>query len=188
MKYFLLISLSLVFSNVSFGEIIKIQLTDYDQWQLTKELSKIDLKYRSEELVDKDLPTWYLIKKYYFLDNTSPFYINCSEEFHNSSTIGTNGKCEVGFNYEAIGNEDIKVHDGFIPEFAIAELKGSNLTKDLYKTIGNGVSPSVSFTSKEQISFAHPSTGQKFNAFKLRIECKRDASYKEFTCQVGAVK
>jgi len=186
-KFIFLISLSLLAAHPSvFAQTFEIQLNEDDQRWLTKDLSKIDLKYRSEELIDKDLPTWHVVKKYNFLDKGSPFFINCSEKFLGGSTHGLHAKCVIGFNYE-VTDPELLVHDGFIPEFAIAELKGA-LARDLYKTIGNGVSPTVSFNSSEQLQFTHPTTGQKFNAFRMRIECKRDAAYKIFSCQVGAVK
>lgn len=187
MNFFMHATLALFLTSASYGQTFQIQLTENDQSELTKELSKIDFKYRSEELVDKDLPTWHVVKKYNFLNSNSAFYINCSEEFWNASVVGINRKCDVGFNYETSSNE-ISVHDGFMSAFAIAEIKDFTLSKDLYKTIGNGVSPVVFFSSSEQIVLTHPATGEKFSAFRLRIECKRDTSYKAYSCQVSAVK
>jgi hypothetical protein len=175
-------------NTVAFAETFKIPLNEIDQTRLTQEMSKIDSKYRSKEVINENSPSWYVLKKYNFLNDSQAFYINCSEEFHNGSVVGINQKCVVGFNYALSNIDSLNVNDGFIENFAIAEIKDQLLARDIYKSLGNGVSPTTNFFSSEQLSFINPSTGNKFAAFRLRIECKRDDSYKNFACMVYAVK
>jgi hypothetical protein len=179
---------SILANTVAFAEVFKIPLNMIDQTHLAQEISKIDSKYRTEEVVNENSPAWYVLKKYNFLNDSQAFYINCSEEFHNGSAVGINQKCEVGFNYALSNIDSLNVHDGFMENFAIAEIKDQVLARDLYKSLGNGVSPTINFFSNEQLPFTHPSTGNKFSAFRLRIECKRDNFYKNFACTVYTVK
>lgn len=185
LAYFLVFILS---NTIAFAEIFKIPLNEEDQSKLAKELSKIDSKYKSEELVNGNSASFYILKKYNFLDNSQPFYINCSEEFHNASVYGINQRCELGFNYTLSNPGSLYVHDGFMANFAIAEIKDQALAHDLYKSLGNGLSPTINFFSKEQLLFSHPTTGNEFTVYRLRIECKRDDSYRNFSCMVFAVK
>jgi hypothetical protein len=181
------LALVLVCAN-SFAETFKIPLNTFDQSQLTNEMAKIDYKYKTEEVINENTPSWYVLKKYNYLNDSQAFYINCSEEFHGGSPVGTNKKCEVGFDYALSSVDSLNVHNGFMEIFAIAEIKDQTLARDLYKTLGNGVSPTINFFSKEQLSFTHPTAGNKFSVFRLIIECKRDNSYKNFACTVYSVK
>ena len=81
--------LASIIAASAYGQTVKIKLIEVDQSRLTQELSKIDQRYKTEELVDKDLPTWHVVKKYNFGDSHSPFYIHCSEEFRGGSTYGS---------------------------------------------------------------------------------------------------
>lgn len=184
----LFLLISILYSSISFAEAFKIPLNSFDQYKLTNDLSKIDFKYRSEEIINENTPAWYVLKKYNYLNDSQAFYINCSEKFHAGSAVGSNKKCEIGFNYALSSVDSLNVHDGFMENFAIAEIKDKKLARDLYKSLGNGVSPTINFFSNEQLSFTHPTTGEKFTMFRLRIECKRDASYKDFSCNVYSVK
>lgn len=184
---FTLVSLILFLSNNSFAEPLKINLTDSDQIRLTKELSKIDSEYRREE-IDQTVP-YPLVHKYYnFLDVRYAFSIGCYEQFANNSTVGQKAQCSIIFNSELSTPDSINVHDGFMSEFIIAEIKDSSLASILYKTIGNGVSPKVFFNTQEQVTLTHPSTGQKINGFRLRIDCERNPAYTAFSCVASAVK
>ena len=175
-------------SASSFAETIKIPLNEFDQSQLTKEMAKLDFKYKTEEVINENTPAWYILKKYNYLDSSQAFYINCSEEFHAGLTVGINKKCEVGFDYALSSSYAINAHDGFMENFAIAEITDQSLARDLYKSIGNGNYTPINFFSKEQLSFTHPTSGNNFSVFRLRIECKRDDYYKNFSCTVYAVK
>ena len=179
---------SILYSSISFAEAFKIPLNSFDQSQLTNEIAKIDYKYRTEEVINENTPSWYVLRKYNYLNDSQAFYINCSEEFHGNSTVGTNKKCEIGFDYALSSIDSLNVHSGFMEDFAIAEIKDQILARDLYKSLGNGVSPTTNYFSKEQLSFTHPTAGNKFSVFRLRIECKRDDSYKNFSCTVYSVK
>jgi hypothetical protein len=172
----------------SFAESFKIPLNDFDQSRLTNEMAKIHYKYKSKEVINENTPSWYVLKKYNYLNDSQAFYINCSEEFHGGSAFGVFKKCEVGFDYSLSSVDSVNVHNGFMENFAIAEIKDQTLARDLYNSLGNGVSPTINFFSKEQLSFTHPTTGNKFSVFRLRIECKRDDSYKNFACTVYTVK
>lgn len=187
MKYLLGVLVISAFSTLAQAETIFLPLNSQDQSRLTRELSKIDISHRTREVIQE---TPYLIIKntYNFLTTQDAFFIQCSEEFMNASTVGTNQQCVVGFNYEASVGGQIEAHDGFMPEFSIAQINEPTTAKVLYQSVGNGVSPSVFFNSTEQIVFTHPTTGQKFPAFRLRIDCKRDDQYKSFQCVVSGVK
>lgn len=174
--------------HVMNAKAFKIPLNSFDQSQLSQEMVKLDYNYKTEEVIDENNPNWYVLKKYNYLSSSGAFYINCSEKFYDGSIVGIDRKCEVGFDYSLSSVDSINVHNGFMPNFAIAEIKDQTLARDLYKSIGNGVSPTVNFLSDEQLSFAHPTTGNKFSVYRLRIECKRDESYKNFACTVYAVK
>jgi hypothetical protein len=170
-------------STATFAEAFKIPLYDFDQSKLTREMSKIDHKYKTEEVINENTPSWYVLKKYNYLNDSQAFYINCSEEFHGGEAVGVNQKCEVGFDYALSTIDSLNVHDGFMENFAIAEIKDQTLARDLYHSLGNGTGQTVHFFSKEQLSFTHPEAGNKFTVFRLRIECKRDAA-----CTVYSVK
>jgi hypothetical protein len=94
----------------------------------------------------------------------------------------------VGFNYDASSANHIESRDGFMPEFAVADIKDSDTASILYRSLGTGTSPSTFFQSKEQVMFTHPTNGNKFPAQRLRIDCKRDEAYKNFSCLISAVK
>lgn len=188
MKTALIILAGVLFSQSVSAETFSIPLNKYDQSFLTQELSKLDSKYKSEEMRDENSNIWYVLKKYSYLDESKAFSINCSEKFLLASTLGTNRECFINFNYSLSDINSIYVHDGFMDSFAIAEIRDQALARDLYKSIGNGVSPSVFFTSQEYVPFVHPTTGVKFNAARLRIDCKRDASYTIYSCIISAVK
>jgi hypothetical protein len=170
-------------SSSTFAETFKIPLNDFDQSKLTREMSKIDHKYKTEKIIDENSPYWYVLKKYNYLDDSQAFYINCSEEFHGGDAVGINQKCEVGFDYALSSIDSLNVHDGFMEKFAIAEIKDQTLARDLYHSLGIGTGQTVNFFSKEQLSFTHPEAGNKFTVFRLRIECKRDAA-----CTIYSVK
>lgn len=140
MKKLFFASLFVLFSGFSFAEPLKIVLTSADQSRLTKELSKIDKAFRREE-IDSSVPYPLVHKHYNFLDVRYAFSIGCSEQFVNYSTIGQNAECSIILDSELSVAESVNVHDGFIPEFIIADIKDNNLARILYKTIGNGVSP-----------------------------------------------
>jgi len=156
------------------------------QAKLTNVMSKIDLKYQAQETITEGNIN-YTIKHYNFLDEQGPFFINCSEKFWMLTTYGSEKKCKIGFDYSLSNSSTIDVHNGFMEEFAIAEFKDSTLAQDLYKAIGIGAGP-VFFNTTEALTFTHPNTGANFNVFRLRIDCKRDVSYSNFSCTVGAVK
>lgn len=178
----------LVFASAnSFAESFKIHLNPFDQSQLANEMAKVDIKYKTEEVINENTPSWFVLKKYNYLNDSQAFYINCSEEFHGGWTVGINKKCEVGFNYALSSTDLLNVHDGFMENFAIAEIKDQSLARDLYKTLSHG-EPTINFTSKEQLTFIHPTTGNKFSVFRLRVECKRDESFKNFSCTIYSVK
>jgi len=181
--------LSFLFLSIySYADAFKIPLNDFDQAKLTAQMSKLDYKYRSEEVINQNLPNWFLLKKYNFLTPNSAFYINCSEEFHQPmSTVGINQKCEIGFNYGLSSSDLLDAHDGFIDKFAIAEIKDQSLSRDLYNSF-NIQNLENNFFSKEQLTFTHPVTGNNFLAFRLRIACKRDATFESFSCIVYATK
>lgn len=183
----LFIILSLVFSVYAQAQGIEISLTQDDQAKLTEELSKIDVANRVREIIQES-PYVVVKATYFFLSEEDGFSIKCSEKFMNASIIGTEESCTVKFNYEASLPGELEVNDGFMPEFAIAKVLSPSLARTLYKTIGNGVSPSVFFNTKEQIVFTHPTTGQKFPAFRMRIDCKRDEQHSNFSCIISAVK
>lgn len=187
MKVLLTALVVLAFSTLAQAETILLPLNAQDQARLTKELSKIDVSNRKREVVQE---TPYLIIKntYSFLTSQDAVFIQCSEEFMNASAIGSNQQCVVGFNYEASVAGKIEAHDGFMPEFSVAQIDDPATASILYKSVGNGVSPFVFFNSTEQIMFTHPTTGQKFPAFRLRMDCKRDSQYKTFQCVVSGVK
>lgn len=174
-------------SSFAHAEAFRIPLTAADQTRLAREMSKIDYKYKSEEFIE-DGALSYTFKKYDYLNEDKSFFINCSEKFRLGSPYGSDQKCEIGFNYALSENEAIFTHDGFMENFAIAEIKDVSLARDLYKTINNGVGISVFFQSAEQLTFTHSKTGQLFSVARLRIDCKRDNSYKVFDCMVSAVK
>ena len=181
------VAFTVFLSCISMAAPLEVNLTEADQMRLTKELSKIDSAYIREE-VDSSVP-YSLIHKYYnFLDVRYGFSIGCTEQFTNFSTVGHNAKCSVVFDKELSAASAISVHDGFMPEFIVAEVKDNKLASILYKTIGNGVSPKVFFNTQEMLSFNHLTTGQKFNAFRLRIDCERNSNYTAFGCTVSAVK
>lgn len=184
MKFKLTLILALCFSA---AQAQTISLSQEDQNKLTRELSKIDLAYRTREVVQES-PYLIVENTYKFLTEQDAFFIHCSEKFVNASTVGTEASCKVGFNYDASVAGEIEAHDGFMPEFSVVQINNPVIARTLYKAIGNGVSPSVFFNSKEQIVFTHPATGQKFPAFKLRVDCKRDANYKAFSCIASAIK
>jgi len=179
--------LLLSFNSPAHAEAFKISLTTNDQSRLIKEMSKLDYKYRSEEVINDNLSS-YTLKKYDFLNENRTFFINCSEKFQLGSPLGADQKCEIGFNYALSEIDSINTHDGFLENFAIAEIKDVYIARDLYKTIGNEVNPSVFFQSTELVTFTHPTTGKLFPAARLRIDCKRDTSYKVYNCLVSAVK
>lgn len=183
----LFLILCVFFSLSAKAQSIEINLTEDDQAKLTNEISKIDSANRVREIVQESP---YIVVKatYFFLSVKDGFSIKCSEKFLNASTIGTEQSCIVKFNYEASIPGELEVSNGFMPEFAIAKVLSPSLARTLYKTIGNGVSPAVFFNTKEQIIFTHPKTGQKFPAFRMRIDCKRDEQHKNFSCSVSAVK
>ncbi|GEM_PF-4273924 len=181
------VSIFFILSMASFAGSFEIKLTDLDQSNLTSDLSKIDVRYITSEVV-QEAPYSIVKKTYSYLDDSHPFYIQCSEKFINFSTVGTEKKCVVSFNYELSQSGVIEAHDGFIPEAAVTQIKDSEMARMLYKTIGNGVTPTVFFSSSEMVKLTHPSTGKSFPAFRLRIDCKRDSGYKEFSCVVGAIK
>ncbi len=175
------------FSAMAQAETIFVPLNAQDQARLTKELSKIDVSHRMTEVV-QETPYPIMKKTYSFLTSQDAVFIQCSEEFMNASPVGTNQQCVVGFNYEASVAGKIEAHDGFMPEFSVAQITEPATASILYKSVGNGVSPSVFFNSTEQVMFTHPTTGQKFPAFRLRMDCKRDAQYTSFQCVVSGVK
>lgn len=187
MKYLLSVLVVSAFSILAQAQTIFLSLNEQDQARLAKDLSKIDVAYKTREVIQE---TPYLIIKntYNFLTDQDAIFIQCSEEFIMSSTVGGNQRCVVGFNYEASVVGQIEAHDGFMPEFSVAQINEPTIARILYKTIGNGVSPSVFFNSTEQIIFTHPTTGQKFPAFRLRIDCKRDDKHQSFQCVVSGVK
>jgi hypothetical protein len=177
------------YSSISFAETFKIPLKTFDQYQLTKVMAKLDNKYRTEEVINGDAPNWYSLKKYNYLNDSEAFYINCAEKYYGGSASGIDNKCEVGFNYALSSDDLLNVHDGFMENFAIAEIKDQKLARDLYNTLDTGPTPSSrSFFSEEQLSITHPATGNKFSVFRFRIECKRDASNKDIACTVYSVK
>lgn len=186
MKVFLA---TLVFglSAMAQAETILIPLNEQDQARLTQEIAKIDVSNRTKEVV-QETPYLIMKKTYSFLTSQDAVFIQCSEEFINASAIGSNQQCVVGFNYEASVAGKIESKDGFMPNFSVAQINEPSVASVLYKSVGNGVSPSVFFNSTEQVVFTHPTTGQKFPAFRLRINCKRDNSYSTFQCNLAAVK
>ncbi|MGZ3768675.1 MAG: hypothetical protein ACXVCP_11085 [Bdellovibrio sp.] len=176
-------AMALVAINVLAQE-IKITLSNDDQRLLTDKMAKLPPEYRSEEVINQDSFSWYVLRKYSFLDENSAFNIQCSEKFIAGSAVGTDSTCSVGFNYTNSDPTRIVSHDGFMPAFAIAELKGDFLAKALY----SAMEPEAFFCSKEQVAFTHPATGNKFNAFRLRIDCKSDEQSRNYSCLVSAVK
>ena len=187
MKTALFILAGAILSQSVFAESFSIPLNKLDQTKLTKELAKLDFKYKSQEVVE-DSNILYVFKKYSYLDESKAFSINCSEKFILASTVGTDQECTINFNYALSDINSINAHDGFMDSFAIAVIQDQTLARDLYKSIGNGVSPSVFFSSQEHVPFVHPTTGVKFNAPRLRIDCKRDASYTTYSCIISSVK
>lgn len=176
-----------VLSPFAQAETVLIQLNVQDQARLTKDLSKIDVSHRTREVVQE---TPYLIIKntYSFLTPQDAVFIQCSEEFVGAAAVSANQRCSVGFNYEASVAGQIEARDGFLPEFSVAQISEPSAAKVLYQSVGNGGSPSVFFKSSEQIIFTHPTTGQKFPASRLRIDCTRDNTYQAFQCNVSGVK
>ena len=188
------INLALVFAglvtlltSMAFAEPIKIILTEPDQRSLTKELSKIDLHHRSEEIIQEN-PFRIVRKKYEFLDKTEAFFIHCLEDFADFSVVSENAHCEIEFNSDLSQVGRIEIHDGFMPAFVIAEIKDPAIAKVLYESIGNGVGRNVFFSTEEELVFTHPSTGEKFYEPKIRIDCQRDDKYLNIGCSISAVK
>jgi hypothetical protein len=188
MKTSLFILASAILSQSVIAETFSIPLNKIDQSKLARELAKLDSKYKSQEVVNENTNAMNVLNKYSYLDESKAFSINCSERFVLASTVGIDQECSINFNYALSDINSINVHDGFMDSFAIAEIKDQTLARDLYKSIGNGVSPSVFFNSQEYVSFVHPTTGAKFNAARLRIDCTRDASFKTYSCIIGSVK
>ena len=179
--------MSLFFSVFTQAQGVEINLTEDDQFKLTKVLSKIDAANRVSETIQES-PVVVVKYTYFFLSEKDGFSIRCSEVLVNASAVGTDQRCAVKFNYGASIPGELEVNDGSMPEFAIAKVLSPSLARTLYKTIGNGVSPAVFFSTKEQIVFSHPSTGQTFPVFRMRIDCKRDEQHSNFSCIVSAVK
>jgi hypothetical protein len=50
--------------------------------------------------VIQEAPYPILKNTYSYLNDSHPFFIQCSEQFFNSSTVGTKKKCVVSFNFE----------------------------------------------------------------------------------------
>jgi hypothetical protein len=179
----------ILISTNSFAESFKIPLNDFDQSQLTDHMAHLNPNYKSEETINENSHSWYVLRKYNYLDASQAFYIHCSEKFYAGSTVGDNQRCEVGFNYALSSSDSINVHNGFMENFAIAEIKDQTLACDLYNSLSNGSTPkSTSYFSREEFQFTHPTTGARFSAFRLRIDCKRNDSFKNFSCIVYAVK
>lgn len=179
--------LLMTFSFQTVNAQISIPLDSYDQRRLTKELSRIDFQYKTEEIIQEQ-PQRIIKKTYSYLSESDAFYLNCSEKFIAGAVNGIGAECKIGFNYEASSAGYIVSQNGFISDFAIAEINHADTAKILYKTIGNGTSPVVSFVSNEQLMLTHPETGNKFMAFRLRIECKRDSAHQNYSCLVSATK
>ena len=178
----------ILMSGIAHADLIKIPLTEVDQRALTNSLAKINSNFKSEQVI-QETPIRIVLKKYNFLDESHAFYIHCSEEFVVFENFGKNQQCEVGFNYEQSISEVVESHDGFIPEFSVVKIKDSALANVLYSAIAKGTnSPSVFFNTREQFSFTHPQTGAKFSAFRLRVDCTRDAAFKNYGCTASAVK
>ena len=183
----ILVGVIALFGSVLYAAPVNIALSEGDQQRLAKELSRIDFEYRSEE-VDQSVP-YPLVHRYYnYLNVTHAFSIGCHEQFLNHSTIGTRGRCSILFESDLSSEESISVRDGFLPELLIAKIKDSRLAGVLYRTIGNGTSPKVFFTSREEVSLTHPATGQRVRAFRLRIDCERNQEFTVFSCSISAVK
>jgi hypothetical protein len=187
-QFILKLAVLVSISSSAYADLIKIPLNEFDQNQLTQEMAKIDVQFRTEEVINENLPSWYVLRKYSFLSASEAFYMNCSEEFRGGSPYGGNRKCEVGFDYEKSLPGVVEAHDGFMPVFAIAEIKSPEVAIILYKLLNSASSPNVFFQSKEHVEFIHPKTGQKFPAARLRIDCNRDQSWKNISCIVAAVK
>lgn len=182
-----ILGLALFIELPAFAAPLQINLTEQDQARLTKDLSKIDLAYRTEEIL-QETPYRIVRKTYRFLDESKAFFMKCSEDFAHFATVGQNAQCDVVVDDALSQTDFLEVRDGFMPELAIVEVKDVAIARVLYKTIGNGTSPKVSFSTLEQSSLLHPSAGTHFNAFRLRIECERNAAYDAFHCSVAAVK
>jgi len=106
-----------------------------------------------------------------------------------NAVVPTNGACEVVFNYEQNEEGILEVHDGFMPLFAIAEIKDKSMAKILYGAISNGINMEKAFfQTREMLTFKHPTTGKNFSVFRLRIDCQRDAHFENYSCVVSAVK
>jgi hypothetical protein len=166
----LLIS-SFFLSSAVVAETFEIPLTVGDQCLLTHEISHICTKFHSVKGNTK---------KYTYLGKKEAFYIHCKE--------GKDKNCSVGFNYEVSHVNHINAHDSTSKDLAIAEINDQNLAADLYKAIGSRGTPEVSFISTETLTLTDPVTGLKTSTPRLRIDCKRDATYSNFSCLVAAVK
>lgn len=175
-----LVSILLFAASVQAAPFV-ISLTEFDQGQLTKAMSNIDYRNKTEEVVNADRPNWYVLKNYFLLDSNSAFSVRCSEEFHQASTIGINKKCQVTFDYEK-NNDLVSAKDGFIGDFAVGTINDPNAASVLFDALNVARGNSAFFSSKEQVPFTHPVTGQKFGAFRLRMDCTK------LSCTISAVK
>ncbi|OFZ49762.1 MAG: hypothetical protein A2381_18095 [Bdellovibrionales bacterium RIFOXYB1_FULL_37_110] len=186
-KYVL--SILLIFTVCVQAETISIKLTQDDQSALANRFSKIDLNYRTEELFQESPYDWTRKIQARFLDEKFGLYIKCSQDFVRNAVVPTNGVCEVVFNYEQNEEGILEVHDGFMPLFAIAEIKDKSMAKILYGAISNGINMEKAFfQTREMLTFKHPTTGKNFSVFRLRIDCQRDAHFENYSCVVSAVK
>lgn len=183
----LLLFLLFVTTDVS-AQVISVSLSKEDHFQLTKVMANLPPQYRSEELIDPTPLPWYVLRKYSFLSKKNAFNIQCSEKFFAGSTVGAEPTCSVEFNYKHSDSSNIISHDGFIPAFAIAEIKNDLIARDLSSALTTGMASPAVFRSREQVVLAHPTTNQKFSAFRLRIDCKSEAQLENYSCVVSAVK
>ena len=188
MKTVLLFLSIALLSQAATAKAFTIPLSNFDHWSLAHELSKLPYKYRSEEIINIGTYSWLRLKKYSYLDKSKAFSISCSEKFYEASTVGGEGECSINFDYALSDFNSINVYDGPIENIAIAEIKDQQLAQDLYESIGFSISHSVFFNSKEYVSLVNPTTGVSFNIARLRIDCKRDASYTNYRCIISAVK
>jgi len=186
-KYVL--SILLTFSVCAHAETFLIKLTEDDQSWLAQKFSKIDTRYRTEERIDETQNIWTTRKHYRFLDETHGLSIKCSEDYKMNSAAPINRVCNVTFNNELSIDGTLEVHDGFMPVFIVAEIKDFEIAKILYTAINNGMnSKEVFYNTKEMIPFKHSTTGQTFPAFRLRIDCKCDEHFENYSCIASAVK
>ena len=186
MIYRFLVSIFLLRATICSAEPILVNLNSEDQLQLARVLARLPSGNRREEL-DQTGTAPVLHKYYNFLDVRYGFSAGCHEQFIAPFIVPRVTECSVLINEHPTISGPVILRPGFMQGLVIAEVNDSNLAKTLFQALAQTANNRAIFHSQEQVSLVHPNTRQRFNAFRLRIECDHNAKGDRFFCKISGV-